>query len=325
MWGVVAASFFGLFFGLLVLKALVLKSFKSWIDQAHQRRVIIESIQRPLNGFLLLSSLTLSSHLIPQQYRVSPDLKVLEKLIFVTSLFWLGGSIVTSWIKHGRLPFANEDAQRALLAKLAKFGFFSFLGLTVLDILGVSITPILASLGVGSLAVALALQDTLSNLFSGLYIQADQPVRIGDFVRLSTGHEGVITKIGWRSTHILQGSQNTVVIPNVKLSTDILVNFDLPTSELVVTIEVPVDCRNDLEKTQSLLETVASEVQGEFPSSTGPSVRLTSLGKTALFGVSLRVENVSEQGQIKHRFLGLAHKRLRESQIEFPRSCQEMT
>ena len=80
--------------------------------------------------------------------------------------------------------------------------------LIVLDTLGISITPILASLGVGSVAVALALQDTLSNLFAGVYILIDRPVRLGDTIRHQDGVEGEVLKIGWRSTQILLPSNN---------------------------------------------------------------------------------------------------------------------
>src|SRR6267143_1968080 len=76
-------------------------------------------------------------------------------------------------------------------------------GLVMLSSLGIAITPILTALGVGGLAVALALQDTLSNLFAGIHLLADKPIRVGDYVRLSAESvEGYVVDVGWRSTRI---------------------------------------------------------------------------------------------------------------------------
>src|SRR5207302_9529306 len=72
--------------------------------------------------------------------------------------------------------------------------------LVLLDALGIQITPILTALSVGGLAVALALQDTLSNLFAGVHLLADKPIRVGDYVKIADTVEGYVVDIGWRST-----------------------------------------------------------------------------------------------------------------------------
>jgi small-conductance mechanosensitive channel len=91
--------------------------------------------------------------------------------------------------------------------QVLKLGFIVLLALAVAaimaaDALGISIAPLLTTLGLGSLAVALALQDTLANFFSGLYLLADKPIRVGDYVKLDSGEEGYVHSIGWRSTRI---------------------------------------------------------------------------------------------------------------------------
>ena len=101
--------------------------------------------------------------------------------------------------------------------------------LTGLQSLGVPVTPLLTTLGIGSLAVALALQDTLANFFAGLYLLADRPVRPGDYIKLSEGGaEGYVDSIGWRSSRLRTLIGNTVIVPNQKLSQTILTNFQLP-------------------------------------------------------------------------------------------------
>src|SRR6266481_4934215 len=84
-----------------------------------------------------------------------------------------------------------------------------------LTVLSIAVTPILTALGVGGLAVALALQDTLSNLFAGIHLLADKPIRVGDYVRLSAENvEGHVVDVGWRSTRIRMLQNNVVVVPN---------------------------------------------------------------------------------------------------------------
>src|SRR5207244_1958155 len=81
---------------------------------------------------------------------------------------------------------------------------------------------------IGRFAVAVALQDTLGNFFAGLYLQADRPVRIGDYVRVDTGDEGTVMHIGWRSTRLRTLTNNTVVLPNERLSKAVVTNYSLP-------------------------------------------------------------------------------------------------
>ena len=101
-----------------------------------------------------------------------------------------------------------------------------------LESLGVPVAPLLTTLGIGSLAVALALQDTLANFFAGLHLLADRPVRPGDYIKLHEGEEGFVETIGWRSSRLRTTKNNIVVVPNQKLSQAILTNFHLPISNV---------------------------------------------------------------------------------------------
>ncbi len=100
--------------------------------------------------------------------------------------------------------------------------------LIVLDYLKISITPLITALGVGGLAVALALQDTLSNLFAGIHILATRKVRSGDYIKLESGEEGYVRDITWRNTAIEVLAGNLVIVPNNKVASAIVTNFDLP-------------------------------------------------------------------------------------------------
>lgn len=103
-----------------------------------------------------------------------------------------------------------------------------------------TITPFLTALGVGGLAVALALQDTMANFFAGIHILVEEPISLGDFIRLSTSEEGIVTDIGWRTTRVLTAQNTTIVIPNTKITSSILVNFNLPQRRVVVQTTIVV-------------------------------------------------------------------------------------
>ena len=116
-----------------------------------------------------------------------------------------------------------------------------------------SVTPVLTALGVGGLAVALALQDTLSNLFAGFYVSVSGLVRIDDYIRLNTGEEGYITDINWRCTTMRTRFNNLVVIPNSKLGQAIYTNYFLPDGRMVASILCGVAGNADIDRVDKLL------------------------------------------------------------------------
>lgn len=197
---------------------------------------------------------------------------------------------------------------RPLVFTFARIVIFSFAFLFALDTLGISITPLLASLGVGSLAVGLALQDTLGNLFSGLYLYIDRPIAIGDWVRLESGIEGQVVSIGWRTTQLQIPQENRVVIPNSKLSSSILVNYNLPTPGTMLTLPLSVAYGSDLERVQRVLIRVVEEVRERFPillEHKGEAmVRFTHFGESSIdLTLGVRIKSFPEQALIRHELI----------------------
>lgn len=129
---------------------------------------------------------------------------------------------------------------RTILQGTARTLMFVIGALVLMGTLGISITPIIASLGITSLAVALALQPTLENFFSGVQLVMDKPIRVGDFIELESGEQGFVDKIGWRSTWIRMLPNNTVIMPNSALSKSKIINYFYPEKELSVPVEVSV-------------------------------------------------------------------------------------
>jgi small-conductance mechanosensitive channel len=194
--------------------------------------------------------------------------------------------------------------------------------LVILRGLGLEITPILTALGVGGLAVALALQDTLANLFAGFYLTVAKQIRIGNYIRLSSGEEGYLVDIDWRASRLRQLSNNTVLVPNAKLSQSIITNYHLPDQELAVTIEASVDYASDLDRVEKITTDVARDVMRTVPGGVPgfePLVRYHTFGDPGVgFSVVLRAQEFVDQQLIQHEFVKRLHRRFASEGIAIP-------
>jgi small-conductance mechanosensitive channel len=194
--------------------------------------------------------------------------------------------------------------------------------MVILSQLGVAITPVLTALGVGSLAVALALQPTLANMFAGIYIAVARQIRIGDFVELESGQSGFVTDIGWRTTLIRELPNNMIIIPNSKLAEIIVKNYALPDSELATLVDVGVSYASDLEKVERIvIETARAtlrEVEGAVPDFE-PFIRYNAFADSSVnFTVVLRAKTVSDRVPLRHEFVKRLHRAFAQHGIEIP-------
>jgi small-conductance mechanosensitive channel len=195
--------------------------------------------------------------------------------------------------------------------------------LIILQTLGISITPLLTALGVGGLAVALALQPTLSNLFAGLQILLSRQLKPGDYVKLDTGEEGYVVDITWRNITIRALPNNMIVVPNSNLaSTTIITNYYLPVKEMAVLVEVGVSYDSDLQKVERTTIEVAREVMREVPGGVPefePFTRYHTFDDFSVkFSVIMRAKEYVDQYLIKHEFIKRLHKRYQQEGIEIP-------
>ncbi len=132
--------------------------------------------------------------------------------------------------------------------------------LVILNYLGISIAPLLTALGVGGLAVALALKDTLSNLFAGLHIIASKQVRPGDYIKLNSGEEGIVTDITWRSTTITSAAHNIIIVPNAHVASATITNYELPDRQMSLSVQLTVPHSADLDLIEAITREVAKTV-----------------------------------------------------------------
>lgn len=194
--------------------------------------------------------------------------------------------------------------------------------LIILDTFGVSITPLIASLGIGSLAIALALQPTLESLFAGIQIVMDKPVQVGHFIKLESGEQGYVHKIGWRSTWVRMLPNNIVVMPNKALVNSKIINYYYPETEMAVLIQVGVHYESDLEQVERVTIEVGKEtlkeVTGGVPEF-NPFIRYHTFDDFSInFTVILRVKEFVDNYLIKHEFIKRLHRRYAREGINIP-------
>jgi small-conductance mechanosensitive channel len=130
---------------------------------------------------------------------------------------------------------------------------------------GKSITPMLTALGVGGIAVALALQDTLANFFAGIHILVEEPISVGDLIRLESGYEGIVSDIGWRTTRVRTGSNDMVVVPNSKITTGTLVNYSRPDRRTAAEVSIVVAHEADAAEVCRMALEEAALTKGVLP------------------------------------------------------------
>src|SRR5258705_9154144 len=201
--------------------------------------------------------------------------------------------------------------------------------LVLLAALGIEITPILTALGVGGLAVALALQDTLSNLFAGIHLLADKPIRVGDYVKLADTVEGHVEDIGWRSTRVRMLQNVVVTIPNKRVAESIITNYDMPEPRLALLIRVGVDYGADPDLVQRLLVEEASRAVGEVSgllAEPAPTARLIpGFGDLSLdFTLACQVSSFTDQFVVQHELRRRILRRLAAEGVQIPIRASEL-
>ena len=194
--------------------------------------------------------------------------------------------------------------------------------LVILDALNISIAPMLTALGIGGLAVSLALKDTLTDVFAGLHILLSKKVQPGDFVSLDSGEMGYIQNITWRNTKMLERTNNIIHIPNTKLSKAVIKNYDSGDPSFSVKIPVGVGYDSDLDVVERVVMEVANDLHqnmDEMNKQSTPSFKFRGFGQSSIdFMVYFRGNKYGDQNPIIHAFVKKLHKRFNEEGIEIP-------
>ena len=309
---------------LLFVKRIIWKKLRAFAEKTPQTwdEDLLKALSVPLHILIFFISVGIGVYAFPNKLQTIPSVVQATKIIFVILATWIIDRIAGVAVKQAALPGTVSEEGRSFIMTVVRVLFFSVVLLVILDTLGISITPILASLGVGSIAVALALQDTLGNLFSGFYVLIDRPLRVGDYILLSEGVEGTVRKIGWRSTRLELLTNNIVVVPNAKLSSAILTNFNLPLAECIVKVESSVAYESDLAEVERVVLEVAFDLQKKSTFAIAehePTVRFHTFGDSAIhFFTRLKAKSYADTGPLRHEFIKALHARFKQEGIEIP-------
>lgn len=309
----------------LLFRKLALNMLKRWAEKTETKAddIIIDTIRHPSIYWSIAVGLyvAVGSSSFPPKF-VDYTLKTLYILVIFSATLALANLIsrLTQYaIESRQLPLPATGLSRTIIkAVVLTIGI-----LIILSSLGISITPLITALGVGGLAVALALQDTLSNLFAGIHILVERPIRVGDFIRLETGQEGYIEDIGWRTTRIRMLPNNMIIIPNSRLAQSILTNYYLPEKRMSLLIPISASYSSDPEKVERILIEEAKKGAKDIPGLLGepePFVRfIPGFGESSLdFTLICQVREFVDQYLTQHELRKRIFKRFKEEDIEIP-------
>ena len=241
-------------------------------------------------------------------------------LLTICTVTIVAARIVIGFISLYSRGAASILPSISISANISKLVVYSIGLMVALQFLGISIAPILTALGVGGLAVALALRDTLANLFSGLHILLSQQLKQGDYIKMNTGEEGYVTDITWRNTTIRTLANNMIIVPNANLAAASITNFHLPAGDVPVRVEVGVSYASDLEQVEKTALAVAAEVTAERGDADfAPVLRYHTFGDSSInFTVIMRAKEFADQYMVTHEFIKRLHRRFRAEGIDIP-------
>src|SRR5258705_28008 len=311
----------------LLLRAAVLSLLRRWAVSPGGWNSLAQAIRLPAVLWSIVLGIWAGNEVARQTERLPERLSHQVGLVLEIAVI-LSVTITVSHVLTTLVQGASE--RRALarpitgLGQAVVRGLVFIIGLLVLlGALGIQITPILTALGVGGLAVAVALQDTLSNLFAGVHLLADKPIRVGDYVKLADTVEGYVEDIGWRSTRVRMLQNAMVTIPNKKVAESIITNYDRPDPRLAVLIRVAVDYGADPDLVERVLVEEATRAAGEVPGLLGepaPSARLIpGFGDFSLdFTLVCHVKSFTDQFLVQHELRKRILRRLGTEGIPIP-------
>jgi len=227
----------------------------------------IECLTRPVFILILVQGLLFSFRSLPvleQWHAIFAQVSMSAIIVIGTYGIARVLNVGLEWYLSSRAVKKEVTIDEGLVRFLKRIMLaivYTLGALILMDYLNVEISPILAGLGIGGLAIALALQPLLSNFFAGTQIIADRVARVGDFLQLENEElSGYVIDLGWRSTRIRTLFDTIVIIPNSQLADSTVTNFQAPDEELTFVVKSGVTYDSDLSYVKNVALQVAQEV-----------------------------------------------------------------
>jgi small-conductance mechanosensitive channel len=316
-----AVAFIAVSVTALLFRAALTQALRRWLGPTTVA-LFLRSIRLPSILWCFVLGLFAAIEMVELPPRLATQLQTLLQAAIIVSV-----TITVAGVLASLAAAAGERRAVGLgvtgLVRTAVRGTIWLIGLLVLlDAVGVQITPLLTALGVGGLAVALALQDTLSNLFAGVHLLADKPIRVGDYVRIADTIEGHVVDVGWRSTRVRTLQHNIVVVPNKRVAESIVTNYDMPERRMGMLLPVSVAYASDPDRVEQVLVDEAHKASGEVAGllpEPAPQARLVGFGAYSLdFTLVCQVASFVDQYFVQHELRKRILRRFREEGIDIP-------
>jgi small-conductance mechanosensitive channel len=287
---------------------------------------LLDPLEKISIFWFLLGGISISLRTLPIQFSI---ILLAQKLLLATFLGSLTVLLAEVSVNILRVYTTKDDGISPLTTLfdfLLKVAVFSIGFLLILQSIGVSITPFLTAFGVGGVSIGLALQNTLSNLMSGINIITSKKVRPGDYIQLKTGESGYVIDVELKYTIIQEITDNLMVIPNSKIITSSFRNYSLPDKLIVLPVDLAVSYDSDLEKVEKITLEVAQTTIKDFlnPKDINdykPFIRYNQFDYFSInFTVYLKIreEEFFEHIKLKHEFLKKLHQQYQIEDINIP-------
>jgi small-conductance mechanosensitive channel len=288
----------------------------AWADS------LIDALSPTLTIVVIAGAIALLGWILPLNSRAEHGLYIILVGAVVLALMIFADRICRGLLLRLASRSPTLQGELGLIQGVTRGIVIGLALMVFLDSIGISITPLIASLGIGTAAVALALQDTLANLFAGIYMMAEKPIQAGHYIQLESNEQGHVEHVGWRSTHLRMLGNTVVVVPNSKLAGSVITNFSLPGSELAITVEAGVDYASDLEQVETVTLDVAREVISRMPGTPAhfePHMHFHTFADSSInFRVWLGAKDYVAGLKLKHEFIKCLHARYNREGIVMP-------
>jgi small-conductance mechanosensitive channel len=261
-WIIAAGVFAAWVIILLALKRALLAVFRRLLRDSQLQHLtsLIDAVAPALTIVIIVSGLEIGAQIAPLSEVWRTDAAIVLKGGMVAALVIFADRISRFWLRSAASRYPLFDEGYSIVTGAVR-GIIVALGLLMfLESVGISIGPLLASLGIGSLAIALALQETVKNMFAGLFLIVDKPLEVGDYVKLQSGQEGELFKLGWRSSKFRMVTSEVVVVPNSQLIDSIVTNYRAPDGGVAVAIDLAVLNSNNPVQVERIVSEVGREV-----------------------------------------------------------------
>ena len=213
-----------------------------------------------------------------------------------------------------------DDRVLPLVKRVSSVVIYGLVVMLVLQSQGLNVSPLIAGLGIGGLAVALAIQPTLSNFVAGTYTVTESGIGVGDYIEMDSGASGWVVHVGWRTTKIRTFWNNLMIIPNGKLSESVVTNYQGPDPSVYAVVKGGVSYESDLQHVNDVALEVVNDVLSQTDRadmSYTPAVRFSNFGDSNIdFSIIYKVKGFVDQYALRDQIIRGVHKRFGEEGIE---------